>query len=673
MNVSSSDTLQYQVIGANLTDSIQTITYSSRFSVSLDGVTFENGVTLPQTGGTIFIRFAPVSNGVHNDSIIHLSGDTHKTLQISGSGFDQAANIIPIAVARTKPVGEKVTIAGRITVGNEFANPAYVQDASGGIPVFYFPLANEAFLGDSVIVTGPIGVFNDQKQISGSGIIYTIVGPSSPVTPKEIQLNQLAAHEGQLVTIRNISLINNDFVFYPQSTEQITNGTIQGDLRIDGDTDLPGLNKPQGTFDVTGVVGRFRTNAQLMPRFAEDIPAATIPTTPSDSIPKALTLDVVNWNLEFFGARSEDYGNEEFGPADEQLQLENVRRVLDSLDADIIAVQEVSDDSTFFTMVSTLAHYRAVCSDRYSYSFQGPSDDFPPQKVCFIYDTTTVHNVAVRVLFENLYDSVRTIDPSLLPGYPGGNSSSFFSSGRLPYLFNATVTINGVSSDISLIDVHAKSGAAAEDRNRRAYDAQVLKDTLDAHFAERKFIFLGDLNDDLDQSITTGQPSPYANFVSDSARYAPVTKSLSDAGARSTVSFSDVIDHQILSSALREEYLRGSAMIATPFRLITNYANTTSDHLPVITRYKLKAPVISFVQGNVTSSEDSSRVNLQLVLDRPAQHDVQVSLSLHGTATYSSDFTTAPAAANSNVVTLNIPAGDSTVSLVVNIINDLSG
>lgn len=670
VNVSASDTKQYNVIGANLTDSIQVHTYSSRYKISLDGVTFDNDVTLAATGGTVFVRFAPVSNGVHNDSIIHNSGDTHKTFHVSGSGFDQTANIISIAVARTKPVGERVTIAGRITVGNEFANPAYLQDVSGGIPVFHFPLADEVSLGDSVIVTGPIGVFNDQKQISGSGIIYTILGPAPLVTPKEISLNQLAAHEGQLVTIRNISLVNNDFVFYPQSTEQITNGTIQADLRIDGDTGIPGLSKPQGTFDVTGVVGRFRTNAQLMPRFQEDIPGASVPANPSDSIPKTMTLDVVNWNLEFFGARSEDYGNEEFGPVDEFLQLQNVRRVIDSLKADIIAVQEVSDDSTFFAMVSTLTHYKGVCSDRYSYSFQGPDDDFPPQKVCFIYDTMTVHDVNVRVLFEGLYDSARTIDPSLLPGYPGGNPSSFYSSGRLPYLFNATVTIDGVSSEIFLVNVHAKSGATAEDRNRRVYDAQVLKDTLDTHFAGRKFIFLGDLNDDLDQSITTGQPSPYADFVNDSERYTAVTKSLSDAGARSTVSFNDVIDHQILSRALKEDYLEGSVMIATPFRLVANYANTTSDHLPVITRYKLKAPQINFVQGDVTISEDVNHADIQLLLDRPVPNDIQITLSVSGTATNPNDFTTTPAA-NGGVVILNIPAGDSTVSFRVHIINDI--
>jgi hypothetical protein len=670
INIHSADTLTYQVIGANLTDSIRATTYSSSYQISIDGIHFYANVTLPHSGGVVYVRFAPTVDGLLIDSVLHENVNTNKTLKVIGKGFDQAANIISIAAARSKPVGERVTIAGRVTVGNEFANPAYIQDSTGGIPVFDFSFANAVSIGDSVILTGPVGVFNNQKQISGSGIFYTILPADSiSITPKIIPLHELAAHEGELVTVKNISLINDEFVFYPQSTELITNDSITADLRIDGDTGIPGLSKPNGLFDVTGVVGRFRTNVQLMPRFHDDIPAATVPATPTDSIPKSKTLDIVNWNLEFFGARSEDYGNEEFGPEDESLQLINVRRVLDSLRADIIAVQEVSDDSAFFYMVAALGHYKASCSDRYSYSFEGPSDEFPPQKVCFIYDTTTVSNVGARVLFEDLYDSARTIDPSALPGYPGGSGASFFSSGRLPYLLTATVTIDHVETDLALINVHAKSGASVEDRNRRAYDAGVLKDSLDATFAGRKFIFLGDFNDDLDQSIAAGQPSSYDNFVQDSAQYFAATKALSHAGARSTVSFNDVIDHQILSDPLHAEYLPGSATVITPFNLISNYANTTSDHLPVITRYSLRAPVISFIKNSYLVSEDSSAITIEVSLDKPLSRDITVPVLISGDAIYASDFTTLPNA-ESNVVALTIPANLTHTSFSLQVIDD---
>lgn len=669
VNVNSNATLQYEVIGANLTDSISTIVSAPYFSISTDGINFTDRLTLPPNGDTVFVRFSPVINGAVADTVHHMSDPVFASLDLTGFGFEQASNIIPIAEARTKSVGTKVTVAGRITVANQHGSPSFVQDATGGIPVFDFFLSDHVEIGDSVIVTGPIGLFNDQIQISGAGIFFTLADSANRlIEPKPITIDQLAANEGLLVTVQSIELVNKSFVFYPNSTERMTNGSIQADLRIDGDTNIPGLTKPSGVTDITGVVGRFRTNAQLLPRFREDIPGAENPTTPFDSIPKSKTFDVVNWNLEFFGATKEDYPDEsEFGPANEALQLENVKRVMLELNADIFAVQEVSDDSLFAVLVSQLGHYAYTCSDRFSYSFEGPSDEFPPQKVCFVYDTTTVNLVSARPLFEALYDSAR-LDSSVLPGIPGGNGSSFYSSGRLPYLATFNVTIEGVTETISLIDIHAKSGAAADDRNRRLYDATVLKDSLDAHFTDSNVIILGDLNDDLDNSITTGQPSPYAAFVTDSD-YVPVTKALSDAGARSTISFNDVIDHQIITNDLQEEFLNGSQNIFAPFQLIANYGTTTTDHLAVITRYAFVAPEVNFVQLSDTVSESSGSFTVNIALSKPITNATTLSLAINGTASVA-DFTTNPLLSG-NALHLNLPVGADSVSFTITPTNDL--
>jgi hypothetical protein len=654
INVNESDTLILNVEGSNLADPIMVFS-NSPYELSSDGLNFDSTTSLPGNGGIVYVKFAPVSSGLFPDSVFFQSGATSTRLFINGKGFDQIASIIPIAEARTKPVGEKVTVAGRITVADQHGNPSFIQDATGGIPVFDFTLSESVSIGDSIIVTGPIGLFNEQKQISGAGIFFTQPDSSTRiVSPKVISISELAANEGLLVTVQNVELVNKSFVFYPQSTERITSGGIQADLRIDGDTDIPGLAKPQGIFNATGVVGRFRQNPQLLPRFRSDIPGADEPATPADSIPRSLTLDVVNWNLEFFGARREDYPDE-YGPEDEPLQLENVKTVINSLNADIIAVQEVSSDSLFAALVLQLPHHGFVCSDRYSYSFEGPSDEFPPQKVCFIYDTTTMKLVNARALFENLYDSARTIDPTLLPGYPSGDASSFYSSGRLPYLATFDATINGVTERISLIDIHAKSGSAGADRNRRLYDATVLKDSLDARFPSEKFIILGDLNDDLDQSITTGQPTPYAAFVNDTSGYSPITKALSDAGARSTVSFNDVIDHQILSDELSTSYVSGSAQINAPFALIPNYATTTSDHLPVISRFVFDVPEVNFVTASLTVQESSRVIPVVLSVDEVSDRSRTVRIRVSGNGSYGSDFITTPATFGDSLL-ITIPA-----------------
>jgi endonuclease/exonuclease/phosphatase family metal-dependent hydrolase len=671
INLGSSRVLAYVAEGSNLEDSLTTITsLSSSFLLSLDQVNFSDTLVIADTA-TVYVRFSPLANGAVTDSLLHSNGSLSKSFAVSGSGYDPISNIISIAEARGRSAGSKVTVTGRITASNQFGSPSYVQDSTGGIPVFDFALSQQVNIGDTIIVTGPIGVFNDQKQISGAGITFSKPDSSTRIlAPKPILINELAANEGRLVTVQQVELLNKSFVFYPQSTERMTNGATQADLRIDGDTNIPGLTKPQGVVDITGVVGRFRANAQLLPRFREDIPGVANPTTPVDSIPKSTTFDVVTWNLEFFGAEREDYPDE-FGPADEPLQLENVRSVISSLQADVIAVQEVSSDSLFNVLVSQLPGYKAVCSDRYSRSFEGPSSDFPPQKVCFIYDSTTVNVLSHRAMFESLYDSARTIDPSLLPAYPTGDPSSFWSSGRLPYLLTANVTINGVTERINFVNIHAKSGSTVADFNRRVYDAQVLKDSLAADFSNEQVVILGDFNDDLDQSIVSGRPSSYGTFVTDTASYVPVTRALSLAGAKSTVSFNDMIDHQIISNELQEEYLALSEQVITPFASIPNYGNTTSDHLPVVVRYEFISPVASLVNAFDIVNEDTDSVLVQVQLSRSLLVEKTLTFAIQSgsSAEYGIDFTTQPSAIDSRIA-LTIPAGSTTASLLIQVADD---
>ena len=673
VNLGSQDTLSFNVTGKNLPDSmIQVSSSNAAFQISSDRVNYSASINIIAAGGRVFTRFTPNANGLVTASVTVSSSATQTILPVSGKGYDPLANIITIAAARAKSSGTKVTVAGRVTSADQLGSPSYVQDATGGIPVFDYNFSNSITIGDSVIVTGPIGFFNNQVQISGNGIFFSKPDSSSRIiAPKSIQLSELLANEGWLVTVQQVELVNKKFVFYPQSTEQMTASGVTADLRIDGDTDIAGLLKPQGVVDITGVVGRFKTTAQLMPRFQADIPGTSLPSTPYDSIPKNLTFDLVNWNIEFFGARIEDYGTE-YGPANEDQQRKNVKKVLDSLQADMIAIQEVSNDTTFNKMIGQMPKYKSICSERYSYSFNGPDSTYPPQKLCFIYDTTTVRIVSARPMFETLYDSARNGYPSLLPSYPTGDPQSFWSSGRLPFLVKAIVTIEGASKEINFINVHGKSGATEGDRLRRAYDAKVLKDSLDAYFPNKNFVILGDFNDDLDQSIVVGKPTPYLNMVQDTANYVPVTKTLADAGVRSTVGFNDMIDQQILSNELSRQYLAGSIEVVTPFRMIPDYGNTTSDHLAVTSRFHFDIPVVGFSTASVTTKEDSAAtvpVSINFTESYAENKTITVSVTNGLGMIYGSDYITIPALDSGRLV-LPVAAGTQTLSFQVKVLND---
>src|SRR5262249_23789071 len=101
----------------------------------------------------------------------------------------------------------------------------------------------------------------------------------------------------------------------------------------------------------------------------------------------------------------------------------------------------------------------------------------------------------------------------------------------------------------------------------------------------QKVWVVGDFNDDVDTSITTGNASPYANFVTDTARYRFPTKALSDSGIASTTSFPDTIDHHLNSNEANATYVAGSVEVFRVDSFISNYASTTSDHFPVLSRY----------------------------------------------------------------------------------------
>ncbi|MEO8473895.1 MAG: T9SS type A sorting domain-containing protein [Chryseolinea sp.] len=669
ISIGERKTLTYYFDCANLSsDSATLIIDNTAFTLSSDSLSFTNSISAAENT-KIFVRFTPAADGSFSDTIMHINDTFRKALSVQGKGYDAAAHIIPIEQARTQAIGSRVTVTGRVTVANQQGSPSYLQDATGGIPAFSFDLSNSVEIGDSLVVTGPVSLFYDQVQISGTGITFFKADNSTRIiSPKQIALQDLATNEGLLVTVFNVEFLNKAFVFYPQSTETISTGSFQADLRIDGDTDIPGFSKPKAPTNITGVVGRFQSHTQLLPRFRNDVPGATYPQTSTDTIPVTATFDLMNWNLDFFGAQREDY-LQEYGPTNEPLQRDNAAKVILAAKPDLLAVQEVSNPFFFGQLMELLPGYSSACSPRFSHDFDG-DHSFPPQKVCFIYDTTTVRVISVRPMFEKLFDDARTTAPELLPGIPGGNASSFWSSGRLPFMLTADITINKRTERIRFIDLHSKSGATLDDMNRRKYDMQFLKDSLDAYFANDKLVILGDINDDLDQSIVRGQPSPYDSFIRDSAHYKPITLRLSQEGARSTISFEDVIDHQILSNRLQSDYLDGSAHIFIPFAIIPNYATTTSDHLPVLSRYKFMpidstAPTISFEKTNETFREGSGAQTIKILLSEPSQTKETVTISASDSDTLYwgqlLDYTTNPAQRAGNI-RLEIPANASEVN-----------
>ncbi|KQO33011.1 endonuclease [Flavobacterium sp. Leaf82] len=394
------------------------------------------------------------------------------------------------------------------------------------------------------------------------------------------------------------------------------NAEGHGDITITAPADYL-LSLDDNTFQSSIVVSQADAAAgkTLYAKFAPSVKALTISGTltvtgtslskqigslTGSSIPKADTFDVVTYNLEFFGTAVKGTDGVEFGPTDNALQIENVAKVMNKLNADVYVVQEVSDEPALDALIQKISingkTFDKTISTSWSYSFNPADPNFPPQKLVVIYNTQTATVTDTRVMFKDLYDDVRA-GTKTLPNYPGGNGASFFSSGRLPYMVQIETNLGGVKKLLNLVDVHARanSGTDIARYNMRKYDSQVLKDSLDLYYANSNLIILGDYNDDVKASVITPNPSSYKMFVDDTVNYNALTLGISQGGAYSYLSSSGFLDHIMISNELNDQYIPNSIAVYDPRNDIANYTNTTSDHGPVIARFELKSSNLSTI------------------------------------------------------------------------------
>ena len=296
------------------------------------------------------------------------------------------------------------------------------------------------------------------------------------------------------------------------------------------------------------------------------------------------TLEVVNWNIEWFGSTQAG-----LGPDNKDLQQANITTVANYLNADVYALEEVVDVARLQRVVAQLSAstghpYAYMVSDYGSYGDDPSDPDYAnDQKLAFVYRTDVVSNPTFMGL-------LRCREADACPAY------NAWASGRFPYLMHADVTLDGVTKPVNFIVIHAKANATATSANdyaRRQLGATLLKNLLDTQYAGQSNLLVGDYNDVLSGTIATGVTpavSSYDVLVKDSATYKSITLPLARAGAQSTVSFSTVIDNVIASGPLASYYISGTAAVRTDAAaLIANYATTTTDHYPVFTRYAFES------------------------------------------------------------------------------------
>lgn len=278
--------------------------------------------------------------------------------------------------------------------------------------------------------------------------------------------------------------------------------------------------------------------------------AQTVPAIGTDS-----TIEVANWNLQWFGSTKG-------GPFNEALQQQNVAAVIAKSQIDIWGLCEISDSAAWDTLQARLPEYAAVTCEWNQ-----------TQRTALLYRKT---------LFRFLYQK----HPLLAYSYD-------FSSGRLPLEVALETQYGGIKDTLVFMVIHMKAnvGNDAEKLSswqRRKNAGQALRTYIKGLGNNTKCMVIGDYNDDLDSSIFTGYATPYEAWVKDTSLFAFPSLELTRAGERSMDAWTDVIDHQCLYGRMRADLVPGSARVFYLQNYVTSYSTTTSDHFPVYSVLQLK-------------------------------------------------------------------------------------
>lgn len=514
----------------------------------------------------VTVTFSPASEDYFEGFVSIESNATNYTvlnLYLSGEGYSDGS-VIPISEARQVEFGTRVSVAGRVTVANQFGGPVHIQDNTAAIAVYWPDLHSAVEIGDSVQVTGPVTEFNPVDGPKGefllqiaeyqgdNDITFEVFDvPTREVTPQVITIEEMNSgnYEAELVMIEEV-IIDHSGSFQGETNYDISDRSGAGLIRVDGDVNLVGAEVPQEPVTIVGVLDQFYGDYQLKPRFVEDLGVEEA-SYPGEDISKDETFEVATWNIEWFG----DTGN---GPDNEEQQFQNVMEVIKTVDADLYAFQEIASTTDFSRLVDSL--------DAYGGFMAGFSQS---QRTAYLFKRATIDSLDSGIITT-------------------GMTRSNWANGRYPLFFHFNATIGDVTEEIFAYNIHAKAFDDADSYSQREDASRELKLYLDNERSDANVIFLGDYNDEVTSSITAGEDSPYANFDSDE-EYTIITKSLEEQELASQ-SAGSFIDHITITSELMDEYFVGTERVENT-NYIGSYLSSTSDHYPIWTRFDIATAV----------------------------------------------------------------------------------
>jgi endonuclease/exonuclease/phosphatase family metal-dependent hydrolase len=257
------------------------------------------------------------------------------------------------------------------------------------------------------------------------------------------------------------------------------------------------------------------------------------------------TLDVVTWNIEEF-------------PKNGQVTVDAVVEILQGLDADIVALQEISDVAAFEQMVDQIPGWEGYVESEW---YAG---------LAYLYRTDMLET-------GRNYEIYTTEE--FWAAFP-----------RSPQVMEFRFR----GQDFVVINNHFKccgDGRLDQDdpwdeETRRMNATNLLKEYIDTNFAQRRVIVVGDLNDSLTDMT---QNNVFASLLNDPDNYqfADMGIAEGDNAGWSFPSYPSHLDHILISSELFDGFEhKDSNVLSLPvdevfFNEWWEYERNVSDHRPV--------------------------------------------------------------------------------------------
>ncbi len=298
------------------------------------------------------------------------------------------------------------------------------------------------------------------------------------------------------------------------------------------------------------------------------------------------TLEIVTWNIEWF-------------PKNGQTTVNYVSQIIQQIDADVFALQEIDNFATFTTMVDNLPGWDAYYVD----------DDY--SGLAYIYNTETIELIEIYEIY-----------PSNWREFP-----------RAPCVFKFKFK----GENYTIINNHLKCCGNGylnlndpNDEETRRYDACNLLNTyINYNLPDANVFLVGDFNDELTDGNSN---NVFQIFLNNPSSYKFVDMDIANGSSAhwSYPSWPSHLDHILITNELFDEFENSNSVVQTIevddylSGGWNTYDNDVSDHRPVGFKFKPNSTT-GIVTEDISQPQFSAFPNptTGLVQFRFTQNEVQ--------------------------------------------------